>query len=488
MSDKPSIAFKSDGMGALGASPKLVTNNQGLLASNIGKRFKKRPVLRGRHAKGPARRGRSDYWAPTARARRPASISSRGSFFRTMARSFSTVTTSLIYPCTGARVFCSANTERLHRALPDCFPTKSILLKPMCLFLARFIFACAASVLTARLTAGFNVPRAPTRITARTMTPTLLVPSDDERVVVADGTTSAMVSNDTNLHYHISAKRCQTSSTIQNLRSPWFPKFRRFKIRLDTLEDKFDIHKISSAGFVLSSTAMVVAGCRSGFAHVPAYLESITWVYLVACFVQGVTSLQMTMQFRKGDPVVQRGFISMALGMFIAGWNAMYFSPFSPDALNNFWVGNGVNNLIMLPIVIGSGRDALYLIEGLENRARRKKEKGGDLGVPGDVLSYGAITIGGFIVSVLGLALMMDPSHDRQWILHAFNEQSGGMFVPYNYYNGAFTGISLGYSALAITLRDKKLISKAMEQIIVGMAMVPLVVPSLLICDLVMGL
>lgn len=46
MSDKPSIAFKSDGMGTPGASPKLVTNNQGLLASNIGKRFKKRPVLR----------------------------------------------------------------------------------------------------------------------------------------------------------------------------------------------------------------------------------------------------------------------------------------------------------------------------------------------------------------------------------------------------------------------------------------------------------
>ena len=46
MSDKPSIAFKSDGMGTHGASPKLVTNNQGLLASNIGKRFKKRPVLR----------------------------------------------------------------------------------------------------------------------------------------------------------------------------------------------------------------------------------------------------------------------------------------------------------------------------------------------------------------------------------------------------------------------------------------------------------
>ncbi len=46
MSDKPSIAFKSDGMGTPGASPKLVTNNQRLLASNIGKRFKKRPVLR----------------------------------------------------------------------------------------------------------------------------------------------------------------------------------------------------------------------------------------------------------------------------------------------------------------------------------------------------------------------------------------------------------------------------------------------------------
>ncbi len=46
MSDQSSITDNSDGDGTHAAAPKLVADNQGLIASNIGKRFKKRPVLR----------------------------------------------------------------------------------------------------------------------------------------------------------------------------------------------------------------------------------------------------------------------------------------------------------------------------------------------------------------------------------------------------------------------------------------------------------
>ena len=46
MSDQSSIPDNSNGDGIHAAAPKLVADNQGLIASNIGKRFKKRPVLR----------------------------------------------------------------------------------------------------------------------------------------------------------------------------------------------------------------------------------------------------------------------------------------------------------------------------------------------------------------------------------------------------------------------------------------------------------
>lgn len=46
MSDQSSIPYNSDGVGTHVAAPKLVSDNQGLVAKNIGKRFKKRPVLR----------------------------------------------------------------------------------------------------------------------------------------------------------------------------------------------------------------------------------------------------------------------------------------------------------------------------------------------------------------------------------------------------------------------------------------------------------
>ena len=46
MSDIPTIPYDSDGSGSPPSAPKLIADNQGLLAKNVGKRFKKRPVLR----------------------------------------------------------------------------------------------------------------------------------------------------------------------------------------------------------------------------------------------------------------------------------------------------------------------------------------------------------------------------------------------------------------------------------------------------------
>ena len=46
MSDQMPMPHNNDGAGTPGSAPKLVSDNQGLLASNIGKRFKKRRVLR----------------------------------------------------------------------------------------------------------------------------------------------------------------------------------------------------------------------------------------------------------------------------------------------------------------------------------------------------------------------------------------------------------------------------------------------------------
>ncbi len=46
MSDSDDMQSPNQGGGGANASPRLVADNKGLAAHNLGKRFKKRPVLR----------------------------------------------------------------------------------------------------------------------------------------------------------------------------------------------------------------------------------------------------------------------------------------------------------------------------------------------------------------------------------------------------------------------------------------------------------
>jgi hypothetical protein len=255
-----------------------------------------------------------------------------------------------------------------------------------------------------------------------------------------------------------------------------------FRRRLDTAEDKFDVHKISTAVYVLSSTLMLLIGAMHGFSTVPRFLEIPTWLFFGSSLVQAITSIDMSLKYRANDPVVQKGFIGMASNIISLAWANMFVSPFAPDAFNNFYVGTGVLSMTLIPVMYISVLQMMSLRECIDHRQIRNKEKGGDLGAAGDILSYGLVTVGGFVAGLVSLLMLVDPSHDRSWLLEVNAKgslPSGDLFVPYSYYSAVMTSAAAAYGALAITLRDKKLISKQMEQTIIGVPTVLFVLSQL---------
>ena len=164
---------------------------------------------------------------------------------------------------------------------------------------------------------------------------------------------------------------------------------------------------------------MFGVGLSNGFSAISDYLEGTTWVFLLSCWVQGFTSVHMAMKYRKNDHIAQTGFITGASGMILAGWQALYLSQFAPDALNNFLIGNVP---MSIPLVVSATlgvKDVIFLKEGIEQRGIRNIENGGDLGKFGDFLSYSIVAWGPVILAALAISHFMDPSHDRQWMLHA---------------------------------------------------------------------
>ena len=74
-------------------------------------------------------------------------------------------------------------------------------------------------------------------------------------------------------------------------------------------------------------------------------------------------------------------------------------------------------------------------------------------------------------LQTIGIALIL--SHGRQWYFTAFEKVCGTMFTNYSYYGTALATLALAYPALAITLRDKKLITKTTEQVVIGTCTIP---------------
>ena len=163
---------------------------------------------------------------------------------------------------------------------------------------------------------------------------------------------------------------------------------------------------------------------------------------------------------------MRAGFINMAFNMISLGWAGLIGSPFLPQAISQE-SANAVMLLSLVPVFGFTLSEMASLSKHVGHRKKRRNERGGDLGLAGDLMSYAFTTAAGFVAASAGIIILSDPSHDGAWLEHTFGSGDGLVGI-HAYYSGIVTSLAVAIGALSITLRDRKIISKQSEQLLVG--------------------
>merc|ERR1712025_24427 len=106
------------------------------------------------------------------------------------------------------------------------------------------------------------------------------------------------------------------------------------------------------------------------------------------------------------------------MGILMA-YMEIFMSPFAPEALNDFAIGNGLFIALMSPGLIIGMDEMTNMKSAIKHREFRASKDKVDLGALGDFFSYGNVILAGFVPVLLGTIMAADPSHDREWILNA---------------------------------------------------------------------
>ena len=236
--------------------------------------------------------------------------------------------------------------------------------------------------------------------------------------------------------------------------------------RLDTSEDKFDLHKVSSLVYLAATIHILLVGGVNDFTFIPPSVLMSTYCFFAASIVQGITSIEMALKYRKNDPIVRAGFVNMSCNMISLGWATVIGSPFPPGGISEK-ATHEIMLVSLLPVLFFTSAEILTMQKSIRDRGKRKNEKGGDLGSVGDVFSYVFTTVAGFIAALGGIVILSDPSHNSLWLEDTFGTGDGLVGI-HSFYSGIVTSLSVAIGALAITLRDRKIIGKQSEQILIG--------------------
>jgi hypothetical protein len=272
---------------------------------------------------------------------------------------------------------------------------------------------------------------------------------------------------------------------------PRSPTAKTWAKRLNTKEDKLSLHKISGITFVLSSTFILGTGALVGFREIPEWLHFADAAVLGSTACQFFTSIDMAVHHRKHQPQVRDQFLSMAaISMFLAV-SATLYTPFTPD----FLCDKSHFDSIVIPLVLyniyvtlSTAQDPRSLLLARENSRHHNGDdddidngngKSATLMANQQMVNYIVSTVIPLVGSVGFLYyLLADPTHDRDWIVQ-FAEARGG--VSYFYDTLVVTNTCTMYSALLLTLLDKKLVPKHLEFTLATFLLAVPIVPNLLL-------
>lgn len=238
----------------------------------------------------------------------------------------------------------------------------------------------------------------------------------------------------------------------------------RWQRRLNTRTDKFSLHKLSSATFVVSSAALLFVGALNGFNNdVPDWAGPLDFALLLSTLQMCFSSIFMANTHRRSNPTSRDTFHSLSWALLATEFVIELFAPFQHSVAM-------FPNKLMVDLLVGG---SLAMMEGynlyillfkagglIESRRTQNDVDRTSIEHVRTLISY----FGGPMVIAIPTAwiicLVVAPSHDMAWITEKVQETAT---LGNIYYSNVVTSMTLGYIAFAVTLHDKKLISKEIE-------------------------
>lgn len=258
---------------------------------------------------------------------------------------------------------------------------------------------------------------------------------------------------------------CEEPVAIPQKKPPSLQAWRR---RLVTKEDKFSMHKIANAGFVVSSTVLLAGMLLPNdqgqfFADIPAWLEPFDSLFTLSTAVQGMAAIPMVLKHRKVDPEVGKTQIEMGLQSILLALYSTWESPFCSAFLEEHW------KVIFCSLIMAiSWLDyGVIFFDSDKIQSRMTKigveEAQGLMGKARHFFCFKGQFAFGTAANLVLLANLASTAHDRldwlQMIEHGYGLPfCSGAEIPLVYFSTILASTVLSYQSLVATLSNKKLI------------------------------
>lgn len=304
-----------------------------------------------------------------------------------------------------------------------------------------------------------NTP-SPTRI-ARAIPKGLAVASTD---IITES--SAPLQND-QVYESIATMPVPTEEQRTSSKTLFDPNVQRWQRRLDTHEDPFNIHKWAGLGWLISSTAIIGSGLYYGFQEVPAFLEPITYLFLLSTLAQSMSSIPMAIKYRAHEPAIQRAFISASISATSTAFTAFWLGPYGDHNYFGAHLPNlpDIGLILVAFIMLG---DSLYNFNSfgdLKHIATKITEM--------DPIKDSKAMTDEVIESIktFPVGLPMNFVMLQQLWVHAANARvdfldilvSRGSSSDLVFYASCVTSIAISFGSLTATLQHRKLVSDSVN-------------------------
>ena len=237
------------------------------------------------------------------------------------------------------------------------------------------------------------------------------------------------------------------------------PTVSTWKKRLNTRQDSYSLHKISSIIFLISATFIIGNGAVCGFTEVQDYLLIPTYIFTISTAITCGASAIMAWKYRSNETAIKNGMINLAIVTTFLSTMALWSSHFCPTMFDTEWVSKGMVISFTVASFIGAVDGIVRGDELIKNR----KDKNDTVGALSYLLDWMRYVLPNFATAFNSIVLFnvfgVNSSHMDylEMIKESTTTESAGLY--------GCVGLSVLVSLLVFfqTLRDKKLITKSTE-------------------------